>query len=272
MAAREDDLRTALEQRFKGDRSGACIAAAVIENSATAQAYFCAHAKPERSIDERTAFEIGSVTKTMTAALLAEIIGRGEIAIDDPLAELLPPGMNVPSFNGIHITVGNIVTHTSGLPSFPWRTTDMSNPYAHLTEADLLDALAKTQLKRAPGSQREYSNFALMVLSYALAKHSGSDFETLLRERLLSPLGMSDTYIAKRPPNVHLAQVTSPTPCPRGRGISLLTWPASAACAQPCPTWYATSKASSARAIVGSRRHWRRPNSKSPVSPAIRWA
>ena len=73
MAASEDDLRAALEQRFKGDRSGACIAAAVIESGTTAQAYFCANAKSERSIDDRTAFEIGSITKTMTAALLAAI-------------------------------------------------------------------------------------------------------------------------------------------------------------------------------------------------------
>src|SRR5215475_5502971 len=191
MAASESDLRAALEQRFKGDRSGACIAAAVIENGTTVQAYFCADAKSERSINARTAFEIGSITKTMTAALLAEIIGRGEIGIDDPLAKLLPPGTNVPSFNGTSITVGNIVTHTSGLPSFPWwRTADMNNPYADVTEPDLLRALAATELTRTPGSQWEYSNFALMVLSYALAKHSGRDFETLLRERLLSPLGM----------------------------------------------------------------------------------
>jgi D-alanyl-D-alanine-carboxypeptidase/D-alanyl-D-alanine-endopeptidase len=50
MAASEDDLRAALEQRFKGDRSGACIAAAVIENGTTARAYFCANAKSERSM------------------------------------------------------------------------------------------------------------------------------------------------------------------------------------------------------------------------------
>jgi D-alanyl-D-alanine-carboxypeptidase/D-alanyl-D-alanine-endopeptidase len=205
MAARENELRAALEQLFKGDRSGACIAAAVIENGTAARAYFCAGAKSERSIDDRTAFEIGSITKTMTAALLAEIIGRGEIALDDPLAKLLPPGTNVPSFNGTPITVGNIVTHTSGLPSLP-APPDLSNPYAHLTEVDLLGTLAKMQLKHAPGTQREYSNFALMVLSYALAKHSGSDFETLLRESLLSPLGMDDTYIVRCPPSVRAAQ------------------------------------------------------------------
>ena len=45
-----------------------------------------------------------------------------------------------------------------------------------------------------------------MVLSYALAKRNGKNYETLLRERLLVPLGMNDTYVAKRPPRVRLAQ------------------------------------------------------------------
>jgi serine-type D-Ala-D-Ala carboxypeptidase/endopeptidase len=205
-AMNDSDLRAAIEQRFKNDRTGACIAAAAIENGTTAAAYVCADAKSERPFDERTAFEIGSVSKTMTAALLAELIGRGDIALDDPLAKLLPPGAIVPAFNGRQITIGNIVTHTSGLPSFPWRIADFNNPYARLTETDLLGTLAATRLTHVPGSQWEYSNFAMMVLSYGLAKRSGTDFETLLRERLLSPLGMSDTYIAKRPPNVRVAQ------------------------------------------------------------------
>ena len=80
------------------------------------------------------------------------------------------------------------------------------NPYARLTERDLLGALAATRLTQPPGSQWEYSNFAMMVLSYALAKRSGKDYETLLRERLLAPLAMNDTYIDKRPRRVRLAQ------------------------------------------------------------------
>jgi D-alanyl-D-alanine-carboxypeptidase/D-alanyl-D-alanine-endopeptidase len=215
-AMSDNDLRAALEQRFKGDRTGACVAAAVIDNGTTASAYFCADPKSQRPYDERTAFEIGSVTKTMTAALLAEFITRGEVALNDPLAKLLPPGTSVPSFNGHEITIADVVTHTSGLPSFPpqWRVTDMNNPYATLTEHDLLGALAATPLTRAPGSQWEYSNFAMMVLSYALAKRSGKDYEALLRERLLAPLGMNDTYITKRPPQVHLAQGHLPNAMP----------------------------------------------------------
>lgn len=206
VAMGDSDLRAALEQRFKGDRTGACVAAAVLDTGTTATAYFCADPNSQRRYDEFTAFEIGSVSKPMTAALLAELILRGEVTLDDPITKLLPPDTSVPSFNGRQITIRDIVTHTSGLPSFPWRMTDVNNPYAALTERDLLGALAATQLTRAPGSQWEYSNFAMMVLSYALAKRRGKDFETLLRERLLAPLGMNDTYIAKRPPHVRLAQ------------------------------------------------------------------
>ena len=206
-AMSDDELHAALDRRFKDDRTGACVAAAVIDKGTTASAYVCA--KSQRPYDEQTAFEIGSNSKPMTAALLAELIARGEVTLDDPIAKLLPAGTGVPSFDGREITIRDIVTHTSGLPNFPaqwWRTADRNNPYAGLTERDLLDTLAATKLTRAPGSQWVYSNFAIMVLSYALAKRSGKDFETLLRERLLAPLGMNDTYVAKRPPHVRLAQ------------------------------------------------------------------
>jgi CubicO group peptidase (beta-lactamase class C family) len=206
-AMSDDELRAAIERRFKDDRSGACVAAAVIDKGAIASAHVCA--KSQRPYDKHTAFEIGSCSKPMTAALLAEIIARGELTLDDPIAKLLPADTVVPAFEGRQITIGHIVTHTSGLPPAPsqWGPAkNPMNPFAHLTERDLLGALAETKLTRAPGSQWEYSNFAMMVLSYALAKHSGKDFETLLRERLLTPLGMNDTYIAQRPPHVRLAQ------------------------------------------------------------------
>src|SRR6185436_15415746 len=58
-AISDNDLRAALEQRFKGDRTGACVAAAVIDNDATASAYVCADTAKPRPYDEHTAFEIG---------------------------------------------------------------------------------------------------------------------------------------------------------------------------------------------------------------------
>jgi len=62
----------ALVQRFKDARTGACIAARVIDDGAIATAYYCADPKSQRPYHEHTAFEIGSATKTMIAALLAD--------------------------------------------------------------------------------------------------------------------------------------------------------------------------------------------------------
>ena len=269
-----EDVRAALEQRFKGDRTGACIAAGVIDDGTISTAYYCADPNSQRPYDEHTAFEIGSITKTMTAALLAELIARGEVTLSDPIAKLLPPGTRVPSFNGREITIGEIVTHTSGLPAVPagYRPADPNNPYAGATERDLLDALAATQLTREPGSKWEYSNFAMIVLSYALAKRSGKDYEALLRERLLVPLGMNETYVARRPANVRLAQGHLPggsRPC---HGIFIPTWPASGACARRYQTCCGTSRASLARARAQSRLPWRKRRNKSPASVATGWA
>ncbi len=269
-AISNDDLHTALEQRFKDDRTGACIAAGVIDDGTISTAYYCADPKSQRPYDEHTAFEIGSVTKTMTA----EFIARGEVALDDPIARLLPPGTSVPSFNGREITIGEIVTHTSGLPAIPghYHPADINNPYADATERDLLDALAATRLTREPGSKWEYSNFAMMVLSYALAKRTGRDYETLLRERLLVPLGMNETYVARRPPQVHLAQGHLPN------GTPAIPWDIhpdmaeSEACAQHCRTCCGISRVSLARATARLHPPWRELRNKLPVSTATGWA
>lgn len=208
LAADDGELRGALERRFNDDRTGACVAAAIVDGASTSTAYYCANPADQRSYDDHTAFEIGSVTKTMTAALLAQLIEHGELKLGDPLSRLLPPGTPVPSFNGVPITIAHIVTHTSGLPSFPsqWRGMSTSNPYGTITENDLLDALAGTILMRPPGAQWEYSNFAMMVLSYGLAKRSGKDFEMLLRDDLLGPLDMRDTFISRPRAGIRRAQ------------------------------------------------------------------
>lgn len=207
-AMTDGELRALLGQRFAGDRTGACVAAAVVEQGRTSTAYVCADPKTARPFDGRTAFEIGSVTKTMTAALLADLILKGEVALDDPLTKLLPAATKVATFGGEPILLKHVVTHTSGLAALPSRmtVTDMRNPYGRVTEQELLQSLAEAKLASKPGTTFAYSNFAMMVLSYALAKRSGKDFETLMREKLFAPLGMKDAYIAKPPVGVRAAQ------------------------------------------------------------------
>ncbi|MFI9816986.1 serine hydrolase domain-containing protein [Saccharothrix variisporea] len=147
-----------------------------------------------------TRFEIGSLTKTFTALLLAQMVAAGEVAHDDDVARYLPPGsLRIP------ITLAELATHTSGLPRLPpgllrtalpkW----FSNPYAAFGPDALLDALPRTRTRtraatHAPTSPRyRYSNYGVAVLGLALARAAGVPYPDLLADRVLRPLGLHDT-------------------------------------------------------------------------------
>jgi CubicO group peptidase (beta-lactamase class C family) len=74
-----------------------------------------------------------------------------------------------------------------------------ADPYADFPVERLYEVLATYQLPRNIGESREYSNFGLALLGQALARQAGVDFETLLRDRILEPLGMASTAITLSP-------------------------------------------------------------------------
>ncbi|MCD9096041.1 serine hydrolase [Luteimonas fraxinea] len=196
-----------VDQRLAGDRTGACFSVALIDGDSVARTYRCADGTATPRIGTDSAFEIGSVSKTMTAALLAQLIADGQASLDDPLSAYLPAGTAVPTFEGQPILLRHVVTHTSGLPALPARMqiTNPADPYAALTPEALLASLGDVTLTRAPGTQFEYSNFASMLLSYAVAQRAGQPFEALIDAQLFAPLGMTHAYIAQRPDGVRAA-------------------------------------------------------------------
>jgi CubicO group peptidase (beta-lactamase class C family) len=148
--------------------------------------------------DGNTVFEIGSVTKTFTGGLLAEMVSRRDVSLDDPVARHLPPGTAVPMRDGREITLLDLATQTSGLPRLPGnlRDTDPKNPYAAYTTQQLYEFLAGYSLPRAIGAQYEYSNLGMGLLGQALAHRVGMSWEDLAINRLLEPLTMNDTRIS----------------------------------------------------------------------------
>jgi CubicO group peptidase (beta-lactamase class C family) len=149
-----------------------------------------------RPLAARSVFEIGSVTKTFTGAVLADMVRRGEVKLDDPVAKYLPPDVRVPSRNGRQITLLDLATHRSGLPRLPtgYVPPDPSNPYGHFAAEQLHAFLNRYELEHDPGAKFEYSNLGMGVLGHALARAAGAEsFQTLVAVRVLRPLGMSMT-------------------------------------------------------------------------------
>lgn len=146
--------------------------------------------------DEDTLFEIGSVTKVLTSLLLAEAVVRGELGEEDPVSSLLPDRV-LPRGRDREMTLIDLATHRSGLPVNPDNlcTEDITRPFECYTEERWRSFLERYALPREPGAAWEYSNTGFGLLGYALAARAGVDYETLLRARVLEPLGMISTTV-----------------------------------------------------------------------------
>jgi serine-type D-Ala-D-Ala carboxypeptidase/endopeptidase len=149
------------------------------------------------AIDSDTVFEIGSISKTFTATLLADMVINGDVHLSDPVADLVPDGVRVPSRNGHVITLEELATHTSGLPRQPdnFTSTVPGNDYAGYSIEQLYDFLGNYELTRDPGSESEYSNVGVGLLGQALAADAGQSYDAALRTHVLDPLNMADTSI-----------------------------------------------------------------------------
>ncbi len=144
-------------------------------------------------------FEIGSVTKVFTAALLAEMAGREQVRLNQPVAGLLPPGVRILSYRGWAIPLAHLAEHTAAPPRLRcnlWATaTDMKNPYRDDQVAHLYEYLSRATIRFPPRTGAAYSNLGAGLLGHVLALRAGRPFEDLLGERVLRPLGLADTGI-----------------------------------------------------------------------------
>jgi len=142
--------------------------------------------------DGDTVYEIGSVTKTFTATLLARAVLSGRVTLDTAVVQLLPE-FKIPSRGGKEITLGNLGTQHSGLPGMPsnFLPRDPANPYADYDAARLKAFLAGYELPRDPGASYEYSNLGLGLLGYALAQLDHTTYGAVAGEAIFRPLGMT---------------------------------------------------------------------------------
>lgn len=142
-----------------------------------------------------TLYEIGSITKVFTAVLLADAVERGEVRLEDPVRRHLPEAVRLRDV-GEPITLAHLAEHTSGLPRLPgnFAPSDPADPYADYGPEKIYAALTQAAPPRAPG-EYEYSNFGAGLLGHLLERALKGEYETLLRERVLVPLGLEDTGI-----------------------------------------------------------------------------
>ncbi len=158
-----------------------------------------------RPVTPDTVFEIGSITKVFTALLLADMVRRSEMRLNDPVARHLPSDFHIPLLKGRQITLADLATHTSGLPRWP---TSFAGPPP---SPGVLDEMARFSIEKfktwlanfrpqSPlfaGAESAkgwfYSNIGYALLGLAIAYRGGQPYESLLQVRVLDPMGLQDT-------------------------------------------------------------------------------
>jgi D-alanyl-D-alanine-carboxypeptidase/D-alanyl-D-alanine-endopeptidase len=139
-------------------------------------------------------FQIGSVTKTFTGLALAQLASQGKVKLDEPIRPILFPEDAALSENS-QITLLDLVTHRSGLPSVPENLTptNSSNPFANYDRVAIHQFLASHGTTKPADAKYLYSSFGIAVLGYALAQRAGVPYAQLVRTEITAPLRMYDT-------------------------------------------------------------------------------
>lgn len=142
-------------------------------------------------------FEIGSITKTFTGLVLAQMVAQGKVRLDEPVRELLPPG-TVARPRGPEITLLDLVTQHSGLPRLPdnLAPADPDNPYSDYRALNLYQFLAGRGVEKPADAPFLYSNLGVGLLGQALADRAGTTYAKLVSDEVTVPLQLSDTGVS----------------------------------------------------------------------------
>ncbi|GLQ12167.1 penicillin-binding protein [Devosia yakushimensis] len=191
------DIGQILADRIARDKQGVGIVAGEI---AGADITFVSSGKlagDGAAVDEHSIFEIGSLTKLFTNLLLAQMVLEGRMDLDKPVADYLPRDTELPGFDGQAMTLFDLATHSAGLPPIPPELSlgDPANPYAAYGADNLAAFLAAYELPRAPGDTFQYSNIGIALLGQAISHVAAKPYADLVAERILTPLGMSETTL-----------------------------------------------------------------------------
>lgn len=200
VALSDSAIRAVIKDRVDTKRSSG-IAVGILDSDGRTRVFAYGASGTSRGLDGQSVFEIGSITKTFTATTLADMVVKGEVKLDDPVAKYLPASAHVPARNGREITLVDLATQSSGLPRMPsnFAPKDPTNPYADYTEQQAIDFVSSYQLPRDIGAKYEYSNLGMGLLGIALTRREGVSYEALVRKHVIDPLGMSDTRVTFTP-------------------------------------------------------------------------
>lgn len=147
-----------------------------------------------------TPFRAGSITKTVLASVVLQMVGEGRVSLDDLVLSVRP--VSDPAVAGLldKVTVRDLLGHTSGLPDSA-RSPELigllqSDPDHAWTDDEVLTLISRSQREFDPRTAFGYSNTNYLVLGSVIQELTGRPWWAEARSRVLDPLEMNDSYMA----------------------------------------------------------------------------
>ncbi|MGQ0541836.1 MAG: serine hydrolase domain-containing protein [Blastocatellia bacterium] len=180
----DDLVRSRMKER---NIPGAAIAVVKNGRIVKIKGYGLASVEFSAPVTNQTVFEIGSVSKQMTAAAIMLLVEDGKIFLDEKISKYLPTTPDTWK----DITVRNLLTHTSGIKSYS--SLDGFELSRRLKVQDFIKQLSPHALEFTPGERNIYSNSGFNLLAYIIESVSEKKYMQFMREKIFLPLGMKNT-------------------------------------------------------------------------------
>ena len=163
-------------------------------------AYGVSDLERDRPFRNDTICWLASITKPVTAAAVMKLVEQGKLSLDDPVEKYLSEFKNQTTADGRHypVTIRQILSHSSGITQRPPTrpTLFFCQEWLGRRIDEIPPTVAGSTLEFVPGTKVQYSNAAPYVTGRIVETVSGRPFAGFVREEILNPLGMNDTYFA----------------------------------------------------------------------------
>ncbi|MEU6251331.1 serine hydrolase domain-containing protein [Streptomyces sp. NPDC047043] len=150
-------------------------------------------------------FRIGSLTKTFTATVVLQLVGEHKVALDAPVERYLPGLVRGNGNDGRHITVRQLLQHTSGLPDYLDHLTPqdiLRDPLAHHDREEVIGIALGHPRLFAPGKGWKYSSTNYVLAGMLIEKVTGHPYGEEIGQRIIRPLGLHDTSVPGDEPGI----------------------------------------------------------------------
>ncbi|HZJ17022.1 MAG TPA: serine hydrolase domain-containing protein, partial [Chthoniobacteraceae bacterium] len=171
--------------------AGISVAVARDGQVVIARGYGMANLEHSVAVTPETVFDIASISKNILAAVVLQLVDEGKLRLDDDITKYVPEAPTL----GHHVTVWQLLNHTSGIYSFTALPNAANNERLELTHEQVLGLIKDKPFEFEPGTRWRYDNSAFYIAGMVVERVTKQEYGAYVREHVFKPLGMSSASL-----------------------------------------------------------------------------